>query len=60
MNYNVTLVKLGSFTIGQDAVAARLKTLLDDVINSNQGLKTRFAGLSSVTWATSCPSQINP
>jgi hypothetical protein len=59
MNYNVTLVKLGTFTISQDAVAARLKTLLDDVINSNRGLKTRFSGLSSVTWTTSCPNQYN-
>jgi hypothetical protein len=59
MNYNVTLVKLGDSTINQGAMAARLKTLLDDVINSNQGLKTRFAGLSQVTWATSCPAQYN-
>jgi hypothetical protein len=59
MNYNVTLVKLGSFAINQDAVAARLKALFDDVINSDQALKRRFGELSSVTWATSCPASYN-
>jgi hypothetical protein len=59
MNYLVTLVKLGTFAINQDAVAARLKALFDDVINSNQALKTRFGELSSVTWATSCPASYN-
>jgi hypothetical protein len=59
MNYNVTLVKLGTFTINQNAVATRLKELLDDVINSSQVLNTRFAGLTNVTWATSCPTSFN-
>jgi hypothetical protein len=59
MTYNVTLVKLGSFNITQDAVATRLKTLFDDVIGSNQALRNRFDERSRVTWTTSCPDRFN-
>lgn len=59
MTYNVTLVKLGSFTVIQADIAARVKTLFDDVIQSNQALRTRFDQRSQVTWVTGCPDQMN-
>jgi hypothetical protein len=59
MNYNVTMVKLGSPTVDEGGVGGRFKTLLDDVINSNRALRTRFADLTSIIWTTSCPDRYN-
>jgi hypothetical protein len=59
MTYNVSLVKLGTFTIDEGAVAQRVKALMDAVIESDRGLQRRFAERSAVTWMTSCPDRLN-
>lgn len=54
--YKIYMVKLGSPKLGnQVKTGAALKGLVDQVILSNQGLKSRFAGGADVSWVDSCP-----
>jgi len=59
MTYNVTLVRVGDFTVNEDDIATRLKSLFDDVIQSDRGLSRRFDELTAVTWTRSCPDRYN-